>query len=211
MEHDFWHKKWSDGKIGFHQKEINPYLQSYWQRMGLKGDEKVFVPLCGKSRDMLWLREQGHEVLGVELNATACEAFFSENDAEPVMVESGNFTSHSIDGIDVLCGDFFNLTQEDLLGVTAVYDRAALIALPLEMRAKYVDHLQKILSTTAKILLITLEFDEQSGPPFSVSADEVEALFGKQFEIKCLDRVQPDDPRDAGRHEVTWLLQGKRG
>lgn len=190
--------------------EINPYLRSYWQRMGLKGDEKVFVPLCGKSRDMLWLREQGYEVLGVELNASACEAFFSENEAEPVMVESGDFTSHSMGGINVLCGDFFNLTQEDLFGVTAVYDRAALIALPPDMRAQYVDHLQKVLPPTAKVLLITLEFDEQSGPPFSVSADEVEALFGQQFEIECLDRVQPDDPRDAGRHEVTWLLQGKR-
>lgn len=209
MEHDFWHKKWSDGKIGFHQAEINPYLQSYWQRIGLEGDEKVFVPLCGKSSDMLWLREQGHELLGVELNASACEAFFSENDAESVIVEGGDFTSHSIDGIDVLCGDFFNLTQEHLSGVTAVYDRAALIALPKEMRSKYVDHLQKVLSPAVNILLVTLEFDEETGPPFSVSADEVEALFGERFEIKCLDRVQPDDPRDAGRHEVTWLLQGK--
>lgn len=209
MEHDFWHKKWSDGKIGFHQAEINPYLQSYWQRIGLEGDEKVFVPLCGKSSDMLWLREQGHEVLGVELNASACEAFFSENDAESVIVEGGDFTSYSIDGIDVLCGDFFNLTQEHLSGVTAVYDRAALIALPKEMRSKYVDHLQKVLSPAVNILLVTLEFDEETGPPFSVSADEVEALFGERFEIKCLDRVQPDDPRDAGRHEVTWLLQGK--
>ena len=209
MEHDFWHKKWSDGKIGFHQAEINPYLQSYWQRMGLEGDGKVFVPLCGKSSDMLWLREQGHEVLGVELNASACEAFFSENDAEPVKVEGGDFTSYSIDGIDVLCGDFFNLTQEQLSGVTAVYDRAALIALPKEMRSKYVDHLRAILSPAVKMLLVTLEFDEESGPPFSVSADEVEALFGERFEIECLDRVQPDDPRDAGRHEVTWLLQGK--
>ena len=101
MEHDFWHKKWSDGKIGFHQAEINPYLQSYWQRMGLEGDGKVFVPLCGKSSDMLWLREQGHEVLGVELNASACEAFFSENDAEPVKVEGGDFTSYSIDGRNI--------------------------------------------------------------------------------------------------------------
>lgn len=211
MEHDFWHKKWSEGKIGFHQTEINPYLQSYWQMMGVNGDEKVFVPLCGKSSDMLWLREQGHEVLGVELNSSACGAFFSENGAEPVMVEFGNFTSHSIDGIEVLCGDFFNLTQQDLSGVTAVYDRAALIALPVDMRAQYVDHLQKILSPAVKILLVTLEFDEESGPPFSVSANEVEALFGEKFEIKCLDRVQPDDPRDVGRHEVTWLLQRKKG
>jgi thiopurine S-methyltransferase len=93
--------------------------------------------------------------------------------------------------------------------VTAIYDRAALIALPKEMRSKYVDHLQKVLSPAVNILLVTLEFDQETGPPFSVSADEVEALFGERFEIKCLDRVQPDDPRDAGRHEVTWLLQGK--
>ncbi len=209
MEHDFWHQKWSEGRIGFHQADINPYLKSFWQALDLEGEGRVFVPLCGKSKDMLWLREQGHEVFGVELNASACEAFFEENDAEAVVTKTEEFVSRSIDGIELLCGDYFRLTKQDIGNVSAVYDRAALIALPAEMRVAYVEHLLTIVPESVKIFLITLEFEGPSGPPFSVSSDEVKSLFGAEFDIECLDRVEPDDPRDAGRLEVTWLLKRK--
>lgn len=210
MEHDFWHKKWSDGKIGFHQTEINPYLQAFWKYLGLQGEEKVFVPLCGKSMDMLWLREQEHEVVGVELSDSACEAFFSENEISPLLKEMDGFTSRYVDGIELLCGDFFQLKTEHLAGVEAVYDRASLIALPEPMRQEYVNCLLDVLPKGVSMLLVTLEFESEAGPPFSVKGDEVEKLYGEFFKISCLNRVQPDDPRDAGRTEVTWLLKDKR-
>ena len=210
MKHDFWHLRWSEGRIGFHQADFNPYLKKYWQLLSLAGDDRVFVPLCGKSKDMLWLREQGHEVLGVELNPSACEAFFAENGAEPECSQQPGFVVRSVDGVQLLCGDFFSLNAEDLRDVSAVYDRAALIALPPEMRVQYVEYLTQILPRGVQILLITLEFEGEGGPPFSVQGSEVERLFGEAFEIECLERTQPDDPRDVGRLEVTWLLKDKR-
>lgn len=210
MKHDFWHQRWSEGRIGFHQADFNPYLKKYWQLLSLAADDRVFVPLCGKSKDMLWLREQGHEVLGVELNASACEAFFAENGAEPECNQKSGFVVRSVDGVELMCGDFFSLNTEDLRDVGAVYDRAALIALPQEMRTQYAEHLTQILPKGVQILLITLEYDGEGGPPFSVQGSEVERLFGAAFEIECLERTQPDDPRDVGRLEVTWMLKDKR-
>lgn len=210
MKHDFWHQRWSEGRIGFHQADFNPYLKKYWKLLSLVGDDRVFVPLCGKSKDMLWLREQGHEVLGVELNSSACEAFFADNGVEPECSQKADFVVRSVDGVQLLCGDFFSLSAEDLRGVSAVYDRAALIALPPEMRIWYVEYLTQILPRGVQILLVTLEFEGESGPPFSVQGAEVERLFGAAFDIECLERTQPDDPRDVGRLEATWLLRDKR-
>jgi len=210
MKHDFWHQKWAEGKIGFHQGGINPYLKSYWQRLNLEGEETVFVPLCGKSLDMLWLRDQGHSVTGVELNASACKSFFQENEIQPESEQFDSFRALTADRVQLLCGDFFALTPRHLDNVAAVYDRAALIALPPEMRQRYASQLIDILPFGVKMLLVTLEFEGADGPPFSVAAAEVNTLFKKAFAIECLDRVQPDDPRDVGRTEVTWLLTDTR-
>ncbi|MGH1463704.1 MAG: thiopurine S-methyltransferase [Neptuniibacter sp.] len=210
MEHNFWHQRWSEGRIGFHQQEINFYLKSYWEQLELEDGGKVFVPLCGKSLDLLWLRGLGHKVIGVELNASACEAFFSENKMAPITRNLAGFVSREVDSVQLLCGDYFDLRRHDLFGVQAVYDRAALIALPPEMRRRYVRYLIELLPVGVKMLLVTLEFEGGEGPPFSVKGDEVEKLYGENFEISCLSRVQPDDPRDVGRIEVTWLLVDKR-
>ena len=145
MEKNFWLERWEREEIGFHQNEINPYLRQYWQELHLARGSEVFVPLCGKSRDMLWLREQGHSVLGVELSAIAAQAFFKENDCAPQHVTGGKFERYETDGMRILCGDFFDLGKDDLAQVGAVYDRASLVALPPEMRERYARHLVSIL------------------------------------------------------------------
>jgi thiopurine S-methyltransferase len=179
MKRDFWLERWEREEIAFHQDEFNPWLRRYWRELQLAADSEVFVPLCGKSRDMLWLREQGYRVLGVELSAIAAQAFFSENGYTPQRESGARFDSCSADGIRILCGDFFELGKADLAGVSAVYDRASLIALPPQMRERYVSHLAGILPDATQILLVTFEYPqhEMQGPPFSVSADEVEALY----------------------------------
>jgi len=188
MKRDFWLERWEREETGFHQDEFNPWLRRYWQELQLARDCEVFVPLCGKSRDMLWLREQGHWVLGVELSAIAVQAFFSENGYTAQRVSGARFDSCSANGIRILCGDFFDLGKDDLANVGAVYDRASLIALPPELRQRYVSHLADILPRTAQILLITFEYPqhEMQGPPFSVSADEVEMLYHGYAEVQLL-------------------------
>ncbi|MFA6921271.1 MAG: thiopurine S-methyltransferase [Gallionella sp.] len=201
MKKDFWLERWELSQTGFHQDEINPCLQQYWQKLDCDG--AVFVPLCGKSLDMRWLRERGFPVLGVELSPIAAQAFFEENGYAPHCESVEKFERFEADGIRILCGDFFDLCRDDMEKVSAVYDRASLVALPLEMREQYVRHLLSILPPATQILLITFDYpqEEMSGPPFAVSASEVEALYCDCAEVSLLAQtdVLVDNPRFAER------------
>lgn len=191
MNKDFWLERWERAEIGFHQNEINPHLHQYWQELHLAGGREVFVPLCGKSLDMVWLRQRGHPVLGVELSPIAVQDFFRENGQTPSHVSSEKFDCCKAEGIRILCGDFFDLGKDDLAKVSAVYDRASLIALPPDMRERYARHLASILPPGTQILLVTVDYPqaEMSGPPFAVSVSEVEALYREYADIRLLAQV----------------------
>jgi len=188
MKLDFWHQRWEQNQIGFHQREINTHLQQFWQQLVLPERSTVFVPLCGKSRDLLWLRAQGHKVLGVEISPIACAAFFEENGLQPDIDRQGSFQHFEADGLSILCGDFFQLTAADLSQVDGAYDRASLVALPPAMRLDYVRHLDAILPAAIRVLLVTMEYPqvEMDGPPFSVHEDEVQSLFEGRFNTQLL-------------------------
>jgi thiopurine S-methyltransferase len=215
MKKDFWLERWERDEIGFHQDEINPYLLRHWQELFPAHSAKVFVPLCGKSRDMLWLRKQGHSVLGVEISELAAQAFFRENGYTPNHTTSEKFERYEADNIRILCGDFFDLSKDDLAEVNAVYDRASLIALPPEMRERYASHLVSILPPATQILLITVDYpqSEMSGPPFAVSVGEVESLYRGRAKIRRLAQldVLAENPRFQKRglsrlHENIFLI-----
>jgi thiopurine S-methyltransferase len=199
MKKEFWLERWERSEIGFHQGEINPYLLRYWKELHPACAGEVFVPLCGKSLDMVWLRQQGCKVLGVELSPIAVEDFFKENGKAPTHANSGKFEICEADGIRILCGDFFDLTREDMAQVSAVYDRASLIALPPEMRERYARHLVDILPSATQILLVTVDYPqaEMQGPPFAVSVNELEALYGNYAEVRLLaqEDVLAQNPR----------------
>ncbi|MDG6773710.1 thiopurine S-methyltransferase [Thiomicrorhabdus sp. ZW0627] len=179
MQADFWHDMWESGVVGFHQTEINAFLQGFWQKLELTGDETVLVPLCGKSLDMLWLKQQGHKVLGIELSQKALDEFISENHIDAQPVQQDKFCAYGFDAMTLLCGDFFHLTADDCCEVKAVYDRAAIVALPEAMRRQYVEHLKMILPKGTQFLMVTMEYDQSQlqGPPFSVPETEVRELF----------------------------------
>jgi len=191
MKKEFWLERWERSEIGFHQNDINPYLHQYWHELHAEKGSEIFVPLCGKSRDMLWLREQGYEVLGVELSPIAVQAFFEENNLSSRRSTDGKFARCETEGIRILCGDFFDLTREDVSKVSAVYDRASLIALPPDMRKRYASHLAKILPQGTQILLITIDYPQQEmqGPPFAVSRNDVESLYREYADMRLLAQV----------------------
>jgi thiopurine S-methyltransferase len=199
MKKEFWLERWERAEIGFHQNEINPFLLRYWPELSSSPDREVFVPLCGKSMDMVWLRQQDCKVLGVELSAIAVRDFFKENGHSPAHAVSGKFESCEADGIRILCGDFFDLSKADLANVSAVYDRASLVALPPDMRESYARHLVEILPRGTKILLVTFDYPqaEMAGPPFAVSVKDVEALYGKYADVRllALEDTLPQNPR----------------
>lgn len=182
MEPDFWHQRWQQNLIGFHQAEGNPYLRQYWSDLGVAAPARVLVPLCGKSFDLMWLREQGYHVEGVELSELAVRAFFVEQGLTPHQHKLGDWSVWEGEGIRLWCGDFFRLTPTQLGPIDAVYDRAALIALPAAMRQAYVRHMQTLVGEVPH-LLITLEYPpgQMDGPPFSVEAAEVDELFAERY------------------------------
>ena len=189
MDSQFWRERWARNQIGFHLPEVNPYLQRHWPLLALAQGAKVLVPLCGKSLDLVWLASQGHRVLGVELSEQAVDAFFSEQGLTPRISQRGVFKVYQADVIEVWCGDFFALDADALRDCTALYDRAALIALPPLMRARYAEHLNVLLGVGCKGLLITLDYDQtqKAGPPFAVIDDEVKLLLGAHWTLEVLE------------------------
>jgi len=207
MKHAFWHERWNENRIGFHQAQVNHWLKRYWAELGIDSDSQVLVPLCGKSSDMLWLREQGHPVLGVELSDLACRDFFTEQGVDIDAIASGEFHRRERDGITLLAGDFFKLDRTDLSSMNAIYDRAALIALPPEMRIEYANHIAKLTVSGDQVLLIALDYDTpRNEPPFAVSDDEVHALYSAHFDIEVLDTESLDEGRFENSREVVYRM-----
>jgi len=189
MDLEFWHDKWDNSEIGFHLADVNPYLIRHWDSLNSTSNDSVFVPLCGKSKDLIWLSERAKRVIGAELSQKAVEDFFNENNLKPVITEHGPFIQYQNGNITILCGDFFQLTPADLDGCRFVYDRASLIAFPPIMRNAYVEKLNELLVNESQRLLVTLEYPqhEMCGPPFSVPLEEIRVYFSDQFDIKQLE------------------------
>ena len=192
MQPEFWYDRWDRNQIGFHLSETNPYLRRFWPSLQLAQGSRVLVPLCGKSLDLSWLAAQGFEVLGVELTQTAVEQFFSEQQVVPQIRQQGAFTVFEAGPVTILCGDVFKLTTAEVTGCSAFYDRAAMIALPPEMRADYARLLARILPQGCQGLLITLDYDQSqmNGPPFSVPDAEVQDLMASAWTLRVVE--QPD-------------------
>lgn len=202
MDHAFWLERWKQKQIGFHQSDVNTYLKAHWHTVAPAPEKTVLVPLCGKSRDMRWLQQQGHRVLGVELSEEAVAAFFTDAHQRPVIEPAGPFTRWSADGITILQGDFFALTAADAANCGAVFDRAALIALPPTMRAAYAAHLARVVPETARTLLITFSYQqsEMNGPPFSVDEQEVRTLYApRSVEVLQTEDVLAANPGFVAR------------
>ncbi|CAM5781993.1 thiopurine S-methyltransferase [Castellaniella caeni] len=203
MDADFWLERWQQGQTGFHQTRVMPLLQKYWPSLGLPKDTRVLVPLAGKSLDVGWLAEQGHAVLAVELSPLAIQQFFDEHQLTPTAHSTPRGTLYKAGLIEYLCGDIFDLDAETLATCLGCYDRAALIALPPELRARYVEHVYGQLPAHARALLLTLDYpqSQMDGPPFAVPDTEVQTRYGLRWQIKMLDTrdILENEPKFAAR------------
>ncbi|MDH5395813.1 MAG: thiopurine S-methyltransferase [Gammaproteobacteria bacterium] len=198
MKAEFWHQRWENNLTGFHLNEVNPHLKAHWPALQAKAGARVFVPLAGKTRDLLWLAEQGFEVVAIELSPLAVEQFFSENNLSAEKQQIHGMSCTRSGNISLFCGDFFDLTTDILGQVDAVYDRASLIALPPEMRQRYAQKLTELAHNAPK-LLITLEYEQakMDGPPFSVTEKEVQSLYQDKYRVtqRMAQDVLDESPR----------------
>lgn len=190
MDADFWHERWQANRIGFHQEKPNPLLVQYIGALGLSVGDRVFVPLCGKTLDIGWLRAQGFRVAGAELSEIAVRQLFEEMGETPEILEHGALKRYRGIGLDIFVGDIFDLDANLLGPVDAVFDRAALVALPAPMRVRYAAHVAMI-TAKARQLLITFDYDQSvmDGPPFSISDAEVAALYADTFKLDTLTSI----------------------
>jgi thiopurine S-methyltransferase len=210
MHHDFWHQRWQENQIGFHLPEANPFLVKHLTALHLKQGARIFLPLCGKTLDIAWLLSQGYKVAGAELSEIAIEALFMQLQLKPVIQQIGEITLYSAPNIDIFVGDIFNVSAAMLGNVDAIYDRAALVALPDQIRQQYSAHLMT-LTNHAPQLLICFEYDQtvHAGPPFSICTREVLQHYQDVYDVNLLaSETTPDGLK--GQHPATehvWLLK----
>jgi thiopurine S-methyltransferase len=218
MDHEFWRSRWRQKDIGFHQRDVLDLLQKHWAALGTPKAADVLVPLCGKSLDMVWIAEQGHRVIGVELSEIAVDEFFAERGLSPSKERSGNFAVKRAGPYELWCGDIFEMPREALAATAGVYDRAALVAFPPGMQPRYATALCEKLPAKTAMLLVTFDYDQtkMEGPPFAVSREQVDRLFGGSFAISeaAARRGVPKNPRFVERgletiEECAFVL--KRG
>ena len=187
-----WLEFWANNETNWHSDVVTQELEKYLGLLKLESGDTVFVPLCGKSLDMIYMLNRGFSVIGVEVSEIGIKQFFHENGLDFTISQVGEFDLYSAKNIEIYCGDFFSLTSKHLCGVKAVFDRKSLIALDRNLRQKYVKHLNGIISLGVRILLITLHYPkhQMSGPPFSVDKSEVESLFSMAFNYQELKPFQ---------------------
>lgn len=196
MDCDFWLGAWREGKTGFHLGVVNPQLLAHHQV--LRGT-RVLVPMCGKSLDLAWLASRGRQVVGVELSELAVNQLFEEQQLTPRVRREGELLRYEAGSLTIFCGDFFALEPAQLGTIDAFYDRAALVALPPELRVRYVAHMAQLLPAPLVGLLVSFEYPqaEMSGPPFSVPQAAVRKLYEPTFtvELRASQDILAQEPR----------------
>lgn len=216
MHTDYWEARWASGDTPWQLDKVNPLLQRFLPDLQLPLGSRILVPLCGQTVDLLWLRDQGYQVIGIELSRQSIEGFLQHHELQ---AETDNFDRsirYAVPGLDLLCADIFALRAEDIGPVDLVWDRAALVALPAEMRAHYVRRLLALTPARPPVLCWTLEYDQQQmeGPPFAVWPDELEALMGEDVTMTTLLHrdILARSPAFAAAglkalHERLWLAR----
>jgi len=212
MEAEFWHARWASNQIGFHEGVPNANLTAHFPQLGIAASGCVFLPLCGKTHDIDWLLEQGYPVAGIELSEMAVKEVFERLGLVPEITRQGELKRYEAGELRLYTGDFFALSAAELGPVAAIYDRAALVALPPETRKAYSAHLQELTGTVPQ-LLVSLTYDQSltDGPPFSVSPEEIARHYGTRHDITPLQKNAIGGPlgkKVEGVEEV-WHLSPK--
>jgi thiopurine S-methyltransferase len=189
-----WISRWNNNQIGWHKQDFNSRMIKYLPELQLQAGDTIFVPLCGKSLDMIYLTKQGFKVVGVELSEMAVCDFFTENNISYHTQQDGNFTVYISDNITIYQGDIFNINTRHLQHISAIYDRASLVALNPQLRSEYAKLFNGIIACGVRYLLLTLDYDQEAidGPPFAVNKAEITTLFN-QWNIQLLESVNDID------------------
>lgn len=197
MEPDFWRARWAKNEIGFHQAGATPALVRHFAQLG-PAPQRVLVPLSGKTKDLRFLAEKGHHPIGVELVEDAVRAYYSEEQIVPTRAEANSYVRYDGGGVTTYAADFFALDWAAVGPIDAIFDRAAMVALPLALRARYVEQLLSLLRPGGRSLIVTFDHDMPSeGPPFPISVADLSKTYQPHGQVQLLETVDAldDNPR----------------
>jgi|TARA_B110000238_G_scaffold191472_1_gene225717 thiopurine S-methyltransferase len=198
-----WRDRWKDNRIGWHQELGNASLKKHWSPVNRSCT--VLVPLCGKSKDLVWLANLGHRVIGIEVSEIGARAFFLENNLiykESTYKNLKIFEAINIQ-ISIYCGDYFDY---DLCDAEALYDRGSIVAIRPEIRSSYVHHMKSLLGQEAYKFIISLEYAEGfvEGPPYSIKPVEMLSYWSDLIEKDSYNDIENSSPkfRKSGLNQV---------
>jgi len=210
MQTNFWQQRWKDNEIRFHEPEANAFLVDHLTGLNLTSGSRVLVPLCGKTLDIHWLLGRGYRVVGAELSKLAIDALFEEMQVTPSITQVGDLLHYQAESIDIFVGDIFDLNAELLGPVQAIYDRGALVALPEDIRQRYVRHLL-LIGDAAPQLLITYQYNQQrlAGPPFSLAESMLSDYYRASYQLSCVGTREVVNSFNGAvaAEENAWLLR----
>lgn len=189
MELSYWISRWRKEKTGFHMPGGYPGLKTYWNRLSLRTNPHVLVPLCGKSVDLVLIERFGARVLGVDISEKAILGFFNEQKRPFETDTYGDFIIRKSGNIEIWQGDFLKFPSNKCPQFDLIYDKAALTALPPHMQNRFVQTILKLAGGSASVLLHHFIYaqEQMPGPPFSISKSEITRLFSNHYTIQMLE------------------------
>ena len=171
-------------------KKVDPILMKNIKQLTAgQSNLRIFVPMCGKTPDMLWLAEQGHAITGVEINARYIKAFFREADLEYTL-RSEQFTAtkkvnvYEAKGKDITlyqC-DIFDYNVEVSGQFDAIWDQSAIPVVnekgPRQLK-RYTSLMQALLKPDGRHMVEVCKH----GSNF-VDEKMLKSLFGDKSEVR---------------------------
>lgn len=206
MEAEFWVDSWNKGgtATSFHRGDVHPYLVKHLPPEFLRG-KNILVPLCGKSNDLTWFRDHGAHVWGIELVDKAIQQFFAEQEISYTQPTPQRYEAERL---TILNQDFFSITPEIVGRVDLVYDRAALVALPSEMRMRYIAQINRLVPPGGQQFINTLEYAPTlPTPPFSITPQDIQRYYGAEYRIEQLESPTLPEHRMVAKFNLDFLKE----
>ncbi|PAA56344.1 hypothetical protein BOX15_Mlig027846g1, partial [Macrostomum lignano] len=188
----------------WHRLEVSESLVRYWDsivhRLGVtdsslsKRGFYVLVPMCGCSKDLVWLYRQGVCVTGIDSNQRVVNAFISSNPdlkLERCLLPSGTLFCRTSDRrLRIFVCNFFTCSSYLDHHYNFVWDRCAFACLNVDQRKAYVRQLMHCRAENFHILIETVEYDPTVFPlpPHPVFLGEIRELFGRHLRIENVSR-----------------------
>lgn len=177
----------------FHAAAYNSLLVKYHDRLTPEQKTgRVFVPLCGKTLDMIFLSEQRYEVVGLEFSEIGIVDFFAENNLtydKEELVDSP-FVKYTAKerNITIYKGDLFDLSRDVCGDFDASWDRGSFVAVNVPTRKKYAQLMSSIIRPSGKILMEVWKYNpsKYAGPPHHTEEKDIVETF-TDFKVKVLE------------------------